>query len=99
MESLCCIENDEVMKQLNVCRKTIFNVWEKIHEEKAISSNLISGRNCSILNSKDNEAVKKRMKRNRQRSRRKVAKELDISNRCLRGIAIDDLGLKPYKTG
>ena len=78
--------NHEIVNQLTVCRKTVFNIWERYQEKPSTLPNIIPGRNPPVCTKRNIEVVNKRMKRNLRRSIRKMAKELDISDRSLRRI-------------
>ena len=92
------VSNKQVTTQLNVCRKTIYNVMKRFQECGTTSSKPIPGRNRSVRTRRIIEVVKKRVRRNPRRSMRKTAKELNISSETtLRRVVKDDLGLKAYK--
>lgn len=74
------IKNCEIMKPLNVCRKTVFNLWIKFSRE-AIDFNKSSSYQVNYL----------RVKRKPQICLRKMAKELNISSMLLKSIVKEDL--------
>ena len=89
--------NQEVMKKLNVCRKTVFNVMKRFNETGSTSSKPIPGRKRSVRTKRITEIVKKRMKRNPRRSMKKIAKDLKIPETTMRRVVKEDLGLKASK--
>ena len=86
-----------IVKQLNVCRKTVYNVWKQFQDTGTFSSKPIPGRKRSIRTKNVISAVKKKMIRNPQRSVRKIAKEAGISRSSMQRIVKEDLQLRPYK--
>ena len=91
------VSNKCIVKQLRVCWKTVFNAWKQFQETGTTSGKPIPGRPRSICTKSVVSAVKKKMKRNPQRSVRKVAKEANISRSSMQRIVKNDLQLCPYK--
>ena len=91
------VPNRKVMKQLNICRKTIYNDMKRYHETGNTVNKIIPGRNRSVRTKRLVELVKKRVQRNPRRSMRQSAKDLNISQASMNRIVKEDLGLKAYK--
>ena len=91
------VSNKCIVKQLKVCRKTVFNAWKQFQETGTTSGKPIPGRPRSIRTKSVVSAVKKKMERNPQRSVRKIAKEAKISRSSMQRIVKNDLQLTPYK--
>lgn len=89
--------NNAIVKQLKVCRKTVYNVWKQFQDTGTSSSKPIPGRKRSIRTKSVVSAVKKKMIRNPQRSVRRIAKEAGISRSSMQRIVKEDLELRPYK--
>lgn len=87
------MKNYEVIKQLNVCRKTVINV-EKF-SRRANNLTKSNSRN-KPFSSYQGSHCKYRVKKN-PRSVKKMTKELHISDRSLRRIDKEKLEPKPYK--
>ena len=86
-----------VAKEVGTCRKAIYNVMKRHHENGTTSERPIPGRKRSVLTSNITEVVKKRMARNPRRSLRKMAKEMHISQTSLRRLVKERLRMKAYK--
>lgn len=56
------VSNKDVIKQLNVCRKTVFNTWKRYTQSATTTSKPIPGRKRTIRAKRIVEAVKKRVK-------------------------------------
>ena len=89
--------NCDITKQLDVCRKTVYNIWKQYTETATTSSKPIPGRKRSIRTKAIVQAVMKRVKRNPRRSMRKTASQLGISRSSMHRIFKNDLGLTAYK--
>ena len=68
-----------------------------ISESGSISLSKSSGRLRTVRTKEAIQKVKNRLKRKESVSARKLALELEMSERSMRRILRDDLGLKPYK--
>ena len=86
-----------VTKQLNVCRKTIFNVMKRFKVTGGTADKAIPGRKKSVRVNKVIEAVRKRISRNPRRSMRQMARSMHISENSMRRIVKTDIGMKSYK--
>ena len=91
------LSNKQITKQLQVCRKTVYNVMKWYKETGKTSSKPIPGRKRSVRTKRNIEVIKKRISRNPRRSMRKTAKDLQIAQTSLTRIVKRDLGLKAYK--
>lgn len=92
------IKNCEVIKQLCVCSKTVFNVWKMLQKAQTTALDPIPDRNRSVRTRRITESAKKKMKRtSRRRSKRKLTKELVIRKGSYNWAVEENLRLKPYK--
>ena len=87
----------EVMKQLKVCRKTVFNEMKRYHQTDTTVRKPIPGRSRSARTNATVKAIKKREQRNPCRSLHQTAKSLQFSERSVRRVFKEDLGVKPYQ--
>ena len=72
------VSNNDIVKQLKACRKTVYNAWKQFQESGTTSSKPIPGRKWSTRTKNVVSAVNKKMKQNPQRCVRKIAKEARI---------------------
>ena len=91
------ISNRDINKQLDVSRKTVFNVWKQYTETVTTSNKPIPGWRRSIRTKPIVQAVIKREKRNPRRSMRKTASRLRISRSSIRRIFKNDQRLTAYR--
>lgn len=91
------VANNDITKQLNVSRKTVYNVWKRYNESGTTSNKTIPGRPRNIRTKRLVKAIQKRVQRNPRRSMRKTARELGISKSSMHRVFKDDLGLTAYK--
>jgi transposase len=91
------ISNRDITKQLDVCRKTVFNVWKRYTETATTSSKPIHGRKRLIRTKHIVQAVMKRVKRYPRRSMKKTASHLGIARSSMLRIFKNDLRLSAYK--
>ena len=80
------LSDKEVMKQLDVSRKTVFNAMKCFAEADNTSSLPIPGRKWSARAARSEKIAKKRLQRNPRRSVQKMAKGLKMSVRSVRRI-------------
>ena len=80
-----------------VSLSTIKRWCKMISDTGAISLSKSSGRLRTVRTKGAIQKVKNRLKRKKPVSARKLALELEISERSVRRILKDDLNLKPYK--
>ncbi len=66
-------------------------------EGKAVDNRYLSGRRRFVRTASMVKRVRERIRRHPQRSARRMACQLGISDGLLRRIIKEDLGLKPYK--
>uniref|UniRef100_A0A3P8VM51 Uncharacterized protein n=1 Tax=Cynoglossus semilaevis TaxID=244447 RepID=A0A3P8VM51_CYNSE len=87
----------QIMKKVNICHKTVYNVMERYKETGKTTSKPIPGRKRSVRTKRVVEMVRNRVQRNLCRSVRTTAKEVNISKPSLRRIVKQDLRLKALK--
>ena len=56
------VSNNEIVKQLNVYRKTVYNAWKQVQESDTTSSEPIPGRKRSIRTKNVVSALNKKIK-------------------------------------
>lgn len=99
----CKQENGEgpakIFRDLNglVSQRTIKRWCKMISESGSISLSKSSGRLRTVRTKGAIQKVKNRLKRKASVSARKLALELEMSDRSMRRILRDDLGVRPYK--
>lgn len=84
----------QIMKKVNVCHKTVYNVMKRYKETGKTTSKPIPGQKRSVQTKRVVGMVRKRIQRNPRRSMRATTKVVNISRTSLRRIVKQDLGLK-----
>ena len=89
----------KIFRDLNglVSQRTIKRWGKMISESGSISLSKSSGRLRTVRTKGTIQKVKNRLNRKASVSARKLALELEMSDRSMRRILRDDLGLRPYK--
>jgi hypothetical protein len=82
---------------LKVSESKIYRVCRRLKEGKAVDNRHLSGRRRFVRTASMVKRVRERIRRHPQRSARRMACQLGISDGLLRRIIKEDLGLKPYK--
>ena len=89
--------SDKVMKQLKVCRKTVYNVMKQCYQTGTTVSKPIPDCSRSARTKNVVQAIKKRLQQNPSRSMWQTAKDLQMSERSVRRVVKEDLGFKVYR--
>ena len=92
------IPTSSIMKQLSVCRKTIYNTWKRHQDGETTESKPIPGRKRTVCTPEVVEAVKMHIRSNPQISIRKTAKEMNISPTSAKRIIRGQYGTKKSKS-
>lgn len=85
------------LKNLNVSRKFIYRTIKRYEETGTTNKRSNGGPKKTATSPAMIRRVRARIRRNPRRSAKKMAKDLDISDRSLRRILKNDLRVKPYK--
>lgn len=91
------VSNMEIMKHLKVCRKMVFNVMKRYIETATTINQPVPCRSRSVYTKSVAQAVKERLQQNPLQSMRKYAKHLQKSEKSVRRIMKENLGLMAYK--
>ena len=83
------VSNNDIVKQLKMCRKRVYNAWKQFQESGTIYSKPIPVRKRSIHTKNMVSAVKKKMNRNPQRNVGKIANDGRISRSSMQRIVKD----------
>ncbi len=85
------------LANLSISESKIYRVCRRLRQGQSLDSRHRSGRPRSARTALNIKRVRKRIRRKPLRSARKIAPEFDISNRSIRRILKEDLGLRTYK--
>lgn len=85
------------LKALKVTPKFVTRTIKRFLETGSLQDRVRSGRPRSVRTSAMVKAVRERVRRNPQRSQRKLAGQLGISRRSVQRVLKNDLRLRPYK--
>lgn len=89
--------NCEISRMLGIHRQSIERIVKRFNELGHEGDRPGRGRKATVNTSANRKIIKKRVMRNPRTSMRKVAREMGISDRSVRKMAKEVLGLKPYK--
>lgn len=85
------------LKPLGIKRDFVYRTIRRYNETSSVDDRKRSGRPRSVRTKETVKMVRERIRRNGQRSARKLARELKISRGTMLNILKKDLGCKPYK--
>ncbi|CAF0950007.1 unnamed protein product [Didymodactylos carnosus] len=85
------------VKQLGITRSCVYRTIRRLRDTGSIPDHPRSGRPRTCRTKERIKRVREKIRRNPQRSARKLALEEDIDTRSMRRIVQIDLGLKAYK--
>lgn len=87
----------QALKPLNVNRWMINRTIERYHETGSTKDRPRSGRPRTVCTKDRIKRVREKIRRNPERSARRLAKEENVSATSMRRLLAKDLGLKPYR--
>ncbi|CAF4063701.1 unnamed protein product [Rotaria magnacalcarata] len=85
------------VEQLGITRNGVYRIISRLCDTGSIQGRPRTGRPRTFRSKKRIKRIREKIRRNPERSARKLAMEEDIDNRSMRGILKIDLDLKPYK--
>jgi inhibitor of nuclear factor kappa-B kinase subunit alpha len=86
----------DIIKEIGVCRATIFNVKKALKDRGHINRKPGTGRKATVVTPRLINVVRSRIRRNPIRSMRGMAKELNVSEFSIRKIVKQELGAKSF---
>lgn len=81
--------DSDIAKHFKVNRKTVWRIRKKINETGTVKRAAGQGRKRTIRTSGNVKRLREKVRRNNKRSFRKIAKEMEISEKSVRRIASD----------
>ncbi|CAF4121092.1 unnamed protein product, partial [Rotaria magnacalcarata] len=85
------------VEQLGITRNGVYRIISRLCDTGSIQGRPRTGRPRTCRSKKRIKRIREKIRRNPERSARKLAMNEDIDNRSMRGILKIDLDLKPYK--
>ncbi|CAF3594855.1 unnamed protein product [Rotaria socialis] len=85
------------VKQLGITRNGVYRTISRLRDTGSIQDRPRTGRPRTCRTKERIKRIREKIRRNPERSARKLAMEEDIDNRSMRRILQIDLGLIPYK--
>lgn len=87
----------KALKNLNVCERQVYRVCKRLREGQSIDKRHQSGRRRTVRTVAAIKRVREQIRRKPVRSTRKLSAQNKMSQRSIRRIIREDLGLHPYK--
>lgn len=87
----------EIAKMLNVQPKTVYRIIQRYQETGTTDDRPKSGRPATVNTPKLRARIKQLIKRNNQRSMRRIAKDVGVGKDTIRNMIKKNFGLYPYK--
>ncbi|RCN46082.1 hypothetical protein ANCCAN_07854 [Ancylostoma caninum] len=91
------VSSREIARRLGLCRSVVFKTIRRFKDLGTSKDRPGRERPRSVTTQENVKKVREKIRRNPERSTRRMAQEMDISRASMRRIVGKHLGMKPYK--